>query len=330
MIKKVTYLLVLLLFGATASLAQEKLVITDFDYSAYPEINVDFFLSDNSDTPVGFTSQDFEAINNGRNLQLNSIQSNTDAIYSDANHHIIILDLALSEVGAQSSMLATAKKYAEEYINRLDEDEKVSVIAFSDIADLVVRFAEPNQDLIDLINGLQGERTSDLDVAFYFPNSGLEDFVNSFVSDGEYDSSVLLLTGSYSDFSSDISTFVSNNGLRFNTAYFIRDIREGLIDITEAGNGYYSERIRNTNEIDDFVTKSILSSKGFTSSTASLKDILNCDVEHAFAMTLMGDNNVQQDFSIEDAVRPLIEADPSFLSFSSVLPGDSKSLFVNL
>jgi len=325
--KKIVFFILVSVWLSSQMFAENKLVMTEYDYDSYPEISADFYLVDSSFTPLSFTSQDFLATDNGRELAISSLVDGS----KDKNvtsHHVILFDASLSSVGGASSMLSQAKELAIDYISRLDStDEHITVITFSDIADLIIDRTLDYDKASTLISDISYDPNSKLDVALKFPSTGLLDYLERY---DEEKVNVMLLTGNFQKMDQGVLSSLNERDVTLNTAFFIRDINPVLKSLTEGTSGFYVDNIRDKEKGTEIVTSSILNSRGFTPYKVILNDILNCDTYHEFKIELYDTLTTSTEFEILDALRPLLESTPSYLSFSSVLPETTKDLEVSV
>jgi WD40 repeat protein len=323
--KKYFVYICLLFLAPVGTKAQESLVLTSYQYENYPEITAEFFLLDSELAPLDFTSQDFSATDNGRQLSISSLTEGNKQ-QNVTPHHIILLDAGLSNLGGESSILNVGKQLARNYISELDgEQEHVSIISFSDIADIIMDKTLDYDSALEALDQIAFDANSSLNAAFKFPSSGLVDYIGRYADDSF---NVVLITGNYNEFDETVLANLPNTII--NTSFMIRNVNPGLESLSAQSGGYFFDNIKSMEHIGNPVAASIAASRSYTPYVATLKDILNCDTNHEFNLTIFDTLSVQRDFFIEDALRPLIAADPGFLSFSSVLPGETKTLNVAL
>lgn len=307
--------------------AGNRFVLTDFEYESYPSLKADFYISDSNYVPLDFTTQDFYAVDNARDLTISSLIDGTKQ-RNVTPHHVILFDASLSPTGGANSTITLAKQLAKSYASVLDlEDEKLSVIAFSQVADLVVSKSDDSLSIAAAIDAIDGADFATIDAALKFKSTGLIEYLQRF--DGEA-ASVLIITDNFSEF--DIASIdqLESMDVEINLASMVRRASAPLVELTERTGGHYIDMIQDIERVEDAITVSIMNSRSYEPYSVELKDVLNCDTDHLFAITLYDSLEVSTEFEILDALRPLLQSDPPYLSFSSVLPGTSLDLPVSV
>ncbi|MPZ23854.1 MAG: VWA domain-containing protein [Dehalococcoidia bacterium] len=142
---------VLLLPQNSAQAEGESAEISFFDSSGYPTIRMNVPVVDGSGAPVrGLTAEDFAVTHNGTPAAIASVQSAVDADIGAGV--VLVIDVSGSMRGAA---MDAARAAATAFVNGLSPNDRVAIVAFSHVVQLVQPFTSDKAAANAIIAGLE-------------------------------------------------------------------------------------------------------------------------------------------------------------------------------
>ena len=318
----IIFSLIIILSGLISVKAAD-LKLLKLDKSNYPEVKLEYFAFENGIFPhFQGDITDYRLYDNSALLPLSSIQ----CANQDINQSIslsLAFDLSIKE-DTPAQRFLTAKAIADTIISLMPENRfEIAISSFDFNNYLNSDFSKDKISLQKTINGLQASKGSFLNTCFLEAPSSPFDVLSKAVNLKV----VLLITdGNKSCNADSIINLAKKNSIRIYTLSLTNNISDSLLKVTEETGG---RSFFNVNSLDELtnIKKVILSFLyDYKPCTATWESPMSCEDNHKIVLKIQSNNSSDSlVFVAEDKIKPLLENTPSFLRFSSVMPGKSKS-----
>lgn len=315
----------LLLTAGSFLIAKPSIYLLDYYVADYPETKADIFLfGETSDPLENLQTQNFLVTNNANSFAPRELTCPTQDVDNSLSL-VLSIDLAARNQDQSPNNFNISKNIAYEIIKLLDtvnSDCGISGFTFSGF--LYQEITNKKSLLSNAIGRLEPQPASNF-------NAGLNDKPTGAISIVETAANrkvIILITDGYGE--ADINTIVSaanEKNIRICFVSVEKELSQSLKEIALATGGGWIDKISSATDLESAAKAILAIAKGYKPCQMAWEGELNCDLIHYITIThLPDDSKTSFHFSIPDSIKPLLESNPPFLGFSSVLPFTKKSL----
>lgn len=298
---------------------QTGLLVTDKDYSNYPEVTIEYYIFKNSINQNSILSKDdIIILNNDINIQEKEIVCPVNNDNQD-NSVILSLDLSIDN----TSFIFDSVKSAIKLIYKNTVNVEYALTSFNTVNHLNFNFNQSHSTIDFELEKLKNSKRSNIDSVFYsFPIGSNEIFKNS---NPESQKSIVLLTDKNRPINSEILEKLRNENI---VLYLVLIGKEAQLETKEYfGNNdsfYLFDNIDMSNlKLVSFAINEHIN--GTMPCIISFNSVQDCDTNIRVDVTVPSISSSKKYlFKIKSDVLPRLELTPDYYGFSSVLPGSSK------
>ncbi|MFP4529379.1 MAG: choice-of-anchor D domain-containing protein [Candidatus Kapaibacterium sp.] len=316
-------LIILLLAGVSAQ-AQNSVYILDHDQSAFPEVSARFIALDGAGNAIGdLRMADVSVSDNGSIVPVLSFSSPAHAPVERISL-TVAFDLGLNSSQTFGNF-QIGQKLAGNVVGGLDfEMSECALTSFDMYSYMNSDFVRDGSGLLGMINGFTPAAGSDVDEGMLAEPLGAIETA----SGGDYRRSVLLITDAIDrPDAGEIIKWAKHYNIKIIVASLNEYVPAEFSRIADETGGYLFSGINKTSDLD-LIAKLILNiAHNIDVYEVVFRGELNCDESHIYTLNVEK-LSAADDFtiSIDDSLKPALEAEPPFLGFSSVLPGTTREL----
>lgn len=317
--KFTTIVFAAILFFNIQLFSQTGLLVTDKDYTNYPEVTFEYFLFKNSINQNSIlTKNDIIILSNDINITEKAIVCPNET-QNDDNKVIISIDLSIDN----SSFLFDSVKSAVKLIYNNDINADFALTSYSTVNHLNYDFNQSHSTLDIELDRIKNSIRSNIDSVFYsLPIGSNEIFKN--VSQ-ESKKSIVLFTDQNRPINTEILDKLKNDNINLFLVLIGKEAQLETQQYFGSNDSYFLfENIDNSNlKLVSLAVNEIVN--GNYPCSISFNSIQDCDtnVRIDFSVPSISSNN-KYFFNINSDILPRLELTPNFYGFSSVLPGNSK------
>ncbi len=323
---KYSVILVLLLLSGNTTLAQRALHILKYDLSSYPDVNIDYFVFDENGYP-DFTNKlnDFEVLDNGKNVPV-TYQNCLSINPSDDATVLISVDLSIKNDTIDNKVDKTLD-FLNQIINNLNlYNVTAGLHSFNAMAYLNHDFTTNQNSLSNYLSTLLFSSGSIIDTGFFSQPLGSIELIKN----RQGNKSIIYFSSTYSRFDADkIISEAKANSIKIFPVYFGREIPPDLLRVADETGGFAMLIADTVNQFRTYALSLLAFTRNFRSCNLAWRNDLDCYDIHVETIKLPA-LNIEDEFAFEalPEFKPGIISNPSYLRFSSVRIGTSKSLNV--
>ncbi|GEM_PF-500161 len=302
--------------------AKNSLSVVDYDVTNYPNIRASYFLFGANSLPLsGLQANQFETVDNGLKLNINSLQSPQDQ--SDKNVSFLILfDLNLSK---SKGNLDKGKAIVKSLFDKIDfNNSEAALISYDINAYLHQKFTNDKQKLELAANQFVPYIVSDANAAFFGEPLGAFKTINK----AKGRKVIILITDTYTQVDDTaIASFAKANNVQINVIELGREIPSSLLALTKETNGNYFDKVQDTNKLEDIAKILLAYSYKYQPITIEFKAKINCIDDHNVDIRFLQDSAMDSfNYQLVDSIKPRIVSNPPFVRFSSVIPSTYRDI----
>lgn len=317
--KFTTLVFAAILFFSTQLFSQTGLLVTNYDYSNYPEVTFEYYVFKNSiNQNLSLTDKDLIVLNNDINISTKKLEC-IDNNQSNDNSALISIDLAIKNNNFNfDSVLSVAN-----YLQLNTPNTQFALSSYSTVNHLNFDFNQSYSSFKTELYKLKNTNRSLIDSVFYSLPIGSDVIFQN--ANPNNNKNIIIFTDKKTSMNPDYLNKLKNENIKLflivldNSADF--DVKKYF---DENKNFYLFENINNSNlKLVSLAIKELIN--GFEPCKLTYNAVLDCDTNVKVNISVPSiASNKDIDFIISSDIVPRLELTPSYYGFSSVLPGNSK------
>ncbi len=324
-----TFFFIAFLIATSSLQSQKSLSILNFNINDYPVVSGEIFIYDDNIQPSSnFAPGDFTVTDNGIGSAIIDYSCPSQTI---TNQHSIAIafDLGLRHYFDSASRFNYGKTVVGEIIKLINLGEShAAVTSFDMISYLNSDFTTDQNILLSSLTMAQPKSGSSIEAGLLYPLSGAMQIAKS----GQHKKSIIVVTdGTGNINTSEIIQSALDNGISIYSVMIGKPISAELASVCSQTGGAWIDNVPiEKNPIE--IAKDILSyTYGFKPCKITWKGEQICDDIHNIDISVQSESIAGgSQYFLPDENKPRINAQPAYLSFSSVVPLKSEDQYVKL
>lgn len=299
--------------------SQTGFLVTNYDYSNYPEVTFEYYVFKNSiNQNLSLTENDLIVLNNDINISDKKLECLGNNQTSD-NSAIISIDLAMDNSNYNFDSVLTVT----DYLQLNTPNTQFALSSFSTVNHLNFDFNQSYSSFKNELSKLKITNRSNIDSVFYSLPIGSDAIFQNANPNNNKD--IIIFTDKKTSINPDYL-----NKLKSENVKLFLIVLDNFADndvkkyFDENNNFYLFENINNTNlRLVSLAIKELIN--GFEPCKLIYNAELNCDTNIRVNLSVPSIGaNKDFNFTIPTEIVPRLELTPSYYGFSSVLPGNNK------
>jgi len=319
--RKVIIISLLFLLSSVLAQSQNFLKIVDYSYSDYPVMKLRFFAySANRELIVNPDINNYSLSDNGAALNINNI----NCTFSDIARSSLVLSLdkALS-LGDDSQLYIKLAKRIFDTLSYLmsEKDNEVAVTSFDTRSFLNYDFSNNYASLSRAINAIPSSTSSSINKGLIYDILGSLNIAKL----GSSKRSIIIATQGVVDFQvNNIAEIANRDSISIFFIYFGAKAPAEIVELCKSTNGVCFDNIKNLDDITPIVNSLFYLVRGSEPCSIDFVGNYDCSENHTIRLTDISSGYFDEfSFEIIDEDKPTIQANPPYLSYSSVPIGQS-------
>lgn len=320
--KFILNIVVLILLSVITLHSQSYLKIIDYDYSSYPRIRLSFFAyTENGELILNPEKSDYSLYDNETKIAFNDISCNIKDL--DLRNSVVLsIDKAISLGDTSKFYLKLSQRILDSlsfyFSKKINE---IAITSFDLKSYLNQDFTSDYNIISKAIYSINESNSSSIKVGIEYDILGSL----SFAKNGVWKRSVIIATQGIADFDvQEVSEIARQDNIAIYFLYFGGKAPSKIIDLCKATGGFCFDDIKDTKDIVPLVKSLYYLING--SQPCQIEFDGNYDCKELHTIKLLDERSDYSDsfsFTIIDENKPTLEAQPPYLSYTSVPIGQS-------
>ncbi len=314
--------IIILMLAAVLQNANATVTILRHDTSNYPNITTEFLAVDNFQRIVtSLNVNDVQVLDNNQVMPVTDFSGATAA--SEKNSLLISFDLSTGQRTNKKADFDSAKVWTNELISYINTDlTETALLSFDQISMVEANFTEETNDIASMVSNFTQSSAANIYHSLTSAQTGSIEYLNNSTRNRK---SIILVTQGLisSDEANRVIELANKNGIGIYIMYISYDIPEPMQRMALQTGGYcISISDMNKHKLASFVSLVSLA-EGYVPYSITASSFINCTGIHDIAVKTGSYGTGSYVLSIEASALSYLEATPSYLEFSSVLPGST-------